>query len=84
MGRSLGVEDERSTDEMPQLYEAALAWEEAYQWPSLQLKGIKGRTFFFLTLLPFYCRSFHGMMRADPAVAGRDDIQLNKRNILTA
>ena len=42
-------------------------------WPRPQLQNIKGKISFFsylLALLIFYFRSLHGMMRADPAVAG--------------
>ena len=42
-------------DGMPKLYEAP----EGHKRKNFFL-------FFFLGLLPFYCRSFHGMMRADP------------------
>ena len=46
-------------------------------WPSLQLKGHKGEIFCIssvsLALLLFYFSSFHGMICADPAVAGGGD-----------
>ena len=38
-------------------------------WPSLQLKGIKGKIFFYLLLSVF---SWH--VRADPTVVGRDAV----------
>ena len=50
---------------LPQLSEALES--EVCLWPSLQLKGIKGK-FSFLTLLFFYYPSFLGMMHADPMV----------------
>ena len=41
------------------------------------LQGIKGKISFFLFFsflnLNFYCSSFHGIMRADPPVVGRDN-----------
>ena len=48
----------------------------AFWWKSVcgrayNIKGIMGKFFsFFLKLCFFYCRSFHGMMRADPTVVG--------------
>ena len=54
---------------LPQLYEAFEGWKpicgRAYN-----LKSIKGKFFVFLL---FYCSSFLGMVRADPAMAGRSD-----------
>ena len=46
---------------------------EAKTTTSRPMKG-KFLFFSFVTVLPFYNPSFHGMMRADPAVAGCDDV----------
>ena len=50
------------------VYEALEVWKSVL---SLQLKGHKRGH--FLALLPFYCRSFHGMMRANLTLLGYDD-----------
>ena len=56
-----------------------------YLWPSLQLKGIKGKFSVFLlspSLLLFYCSSFLGMVRADPVVVEEGRSLINKLNKL--
>ena len=57
---------------LPQLYEA-LGWKSVCG-RAYSLKGLKGKIFFFsflsYALFFFYISSFHGMMRADPTVAG--------------
>ena len=57
---------------MPQLYEAFEGWKSVCG-RAFSLKGIKGKISvfrLFLSLCFFYRSSFHGIMRADPKVAG--------------
>ena len=51
--------------------------DESLQLKAYKLKGINGTIYvflFFLKLFLFYCSSFQGMMRADPAVDGRGNV----------
>ena len=59
---------------LPQLYEAFKGLNSVCG-PAYNLKGIKGK---FSAFLLFHCSSFHGMMGADPAVAGGGDSIINK------
>ena len=58
---------------LPQLYEALGGWKSACG-RAYNFKAIKGKIYCFL----FHCSSFHGMMRADLAVAGKGDSLINK------
>ena len=59
---------------LTQLYEAFEGWKSVCG-RVYNLKGIKGKILFFFSFLNFlfYCSSFHGMMRADPAVVAGGD-----------
>ena len=57
--------------ELPQLYKALERWKSVLAKPTTY--GHKWEFFSFpvcLVLLLFYFRLFHGIMRADPAIAG--------------
>ena len=57
--------------ELPHLYEALEGWDSVCdQVYSLRYKGENFSFSDLLALLIFYCSSFHGMMRTDPAVRG--------------
>ena len=43
-------------------------------WPSLKPKGHRGEIFFLKLCFSFNVVHFHGMMRADPVVAGEDNV----------
>ena len=59
---------------LPQLYESLEGWNSVFG-RAYNLKGIKGKISVFLL---FSCSSFHGMMRADLAVAEGSESLINK------
>ena len=78
MGHSPGDEPQTLTRchscGLPQLYEALEGW-NSVRGRAYNFKGIKGK---FSVFLLFYCCSFLGMMRVDPAVVGGGDSVINK------